>query len=200
MNYKDMVLKNRIRHIKEEEQLSGGFLPMLGMMLAPSIIKGIFGRGVQSSVKAYQPLDMDKVVSNKNRLIEKSQMTGTNMTGGAIVGAGKSGGGASGGFISSMGIPIVSDIAGLFGLGRSGGRRSGGGRSGGGRSGGGRSGGMTKKVSLTKQTIGTGRSGGGRSGGSNPWITLVSKVKKDKGFKTVKETIEYIKKNNLYKK
>lgn len=36
--------------------------------------------------------------------------------------------------------------------------------------------------------------------GNTKWIALVTQVRRDKGFKTIKETIKYIKDNNLYKK
>ena len=50
-----------------------------------------------------------------------------------------------------------------------------------------------------KGRVGMGSSGG-RKREPNAWIKLVNKVRKDKGFKGVKDAIAYIKQNDLYKK
>jgi hypothetical protein len=198
MDYKNMVLKNQIQHIEDEHRLSGGFLGTLGMMVIPSLISKIIGRGVQPSIKAYKPKDIEAEVARTRQLVDKSQMTGTNLTGSgrsgginAIIGGqaplisdidtmfGK--GRSGGGILSSLGIPVVSDIAGMFGLGRSGGQ--------------------TLKLDKVECLKGKGKSGGRRSGGkkpANPWVQLVNKVRKEQGFKTIKEAIKYIKDNNLY--
>jgi hypothetical protein len=47
------------------------------------------------------------------------------------------------------------------------------------------------------KTTGKGVSGGKKS---SPWIDLVNKVRKEQNLKGVKQAIEYIKKNDLYKK
>ena len=47
------------------------------------------------------------------------------------------------------------------------------------------------------------KTGKGVSGGKrklSPWIELVNKVRKEQNLKGVKQAIEYIKKNDLYKK
>ena len=49
-----------------------------------------------------------------------------------------------------------------------------------------------------KKSTGKGVSGGKRK--LSPWIELVNKVRKEQNLKGVKEAIEYIKKNDLYKK
>ena len=50
----------------------------------------------------------------------------------------------------------------------------------------------------TKKTTGKGVSGGKRK--LSPWIELVNKVRKEQILKGVKQAIEYILKNELYKK
>ncbi len=118
------------------------------------------------------------------------------------------------GIISDLGIPVISGLAGMFGLGKSGGARGGEnpikpekfypkrlGKTA-----------VSADKSVPKdvkpmldqsQLRGSTLSGLGKSGGkkSNPWLDLVKKVRDEhKELKGIKEITAYIKKNNLYKK
>jgi hypothetical protein len=125
------------------------------------------------------------------------------------------------GFISDLGIPVVSGLAGMFGLGQSGGKKRGRkskmaeGLKGKGKSGGVRgkkintdtatfapAGKVKEPVKVVEKSVmpGASMSGMGKRQPSK-WALLVKDVlQKNKDLKGVKAAIEYIKKNNLYKK
>ncbi len=230
--------------------LSGGFLGALASAVLPSIIGKIFGNGSSGgcmncscgkgmSGAGMQAEYRDLEGSGKGVMLyqkQKEDTCGMGSSGGSGFAAGtqmdtgfdKTKGIEGSGFISDLNIPIVSGLAGMFGLGASGGKKRGrkskmaSGMEGKGKSGGVRVRG--KKINTDTVTFApkatdldsknnkvvekavmpsSSMSGMGKSGGRKPtaWSQLVKDVlQKNKELKGVKAAIEYIKKNNLYKK
>jgi hypothetical protein len=134
------------------------------------------GGGMSAGVKKYKKV--------------KSKM-GCGSSGAGSSGAGSSGAGASGGkkrgrkmkgsgIISDLGIPLISNVAGLFGLGSAGAGSSGAGVSGGGSSGGGLSGGERKYLLGLKQRLDEGKKATKRD--ENKLIKMKDEGKLEGGF------------------
>lgn len=128
---------------------------------------------------------MGKMDPDKLGVVERSQMLGSDMSG---FGRKKSkkcmceGEGVSGGMRTDMVIKPMPDVGvSVMKMKKYGGRRT----------------------EETGDFSGMGRSGGGGSGGKKPqnaWLQLVNKVRKEQGFKGVKDAIKYIKDKKLYTK
>ena len=186
----------------EGEGMTGGFLGTLASALLPSVV-GSLGKmlGLGMSGGAQCMCDDMEGGAILNKLREKMMMEGYGKGSAEYkkmdeskFGCGTSGGASGmaegthmdtgfdktdgavegGGFISDLGIPVVSGLAGMFGLGN-------------------------KKGMNPK---GKGKTGAGKSGGARkltPYMELVMKVKKETG-KSLKDSMKHIKQNGLYKK
>jgi vacuolar-type H+-ATPase subunit H len=151
---------------------------------------------------AYNRRIAERVNKIDREYVHHTNMIGEGMTGGSgfaqdsFMDTGYSGYGKSGGvkryrkktmsgngFISSLGIPVISGLAGMFGLGKSGG----------GKSGGGKSGGASCCGCQNSRCMGCGKSGGSYtgyagnvpiSGGKKKGRGIVSSIKSLLGFKS----------------